>query len=70
MGIVQYVDLPEEDQPPWCRRLTAAEKRVLDRLPMDERRVQRDVYRRKVYWQLQRDGFVRWTLGGILVRTR
>lgn len=70
MGIVQYADLPEEDQPPWCRRLTAAEEAALDRLPLTLREVQRDVHRRKVYWHLQRDRYVRWTDGGVLVRTR
>jgi len=70
MGIVQYPDAPEEDQPPWCRPLTTAEKAVLDRLPLGQREVDRDTRRRKVYWHLQRDRFVRWTDGGVLVRTR
>ena len=68
MGPVVYEDLPESDQPPWCRRLTPAEKRLLDRLPMGEDRVRRDVYRQKVYVKLIADGFARWTPGKVLAR--
>jgi len=67
MGPIVYADLPEEDQPPWCRRVTPAEKQAIDRLPLRERDVDADVTRRMLWWRLQRDRLVRWTVGGVLV---
>lgn len=69
MGPIVYQDLPEEDQPPWCRALTPAEQRVLDRLPMGVEEAEREVRRRNVYRKLVADGLARWTTDKMLVRT-
>ncbi len=69
MGPIVYIDLPEEDQPVWCRVLTRAEQRLLDRLPMGADEAKRDVRRRSVYRKLIADGLARWTTDKMLVRT-
>jgi hypothetical protein len=69
MGPIVYIDLPEEDQPVWCRVLTSAEQRLLDRLPLGADEAARDVRRRSVYRKLIADGLARWTTGNVLVRT-
>jgi len=70
MGLVFYPDLPEADQPSWCRRLTAAEKRALDVLPRSRKDVVEDTRRRTVYARLLAERYVRWTDTGVLVRLR
>jgi hypothetical protein len=67
MGPITHHDLPEVDQPPWCRPLTRAEKQAIDRLPLHESQIRADTYRRKLWWRLQQDRLVRWAIGGILV---
>lgn len=70
MGLVEFDELPEDAKPPWCRPLTKAEQRLLDRLPLGRRDVERDTRRRLVYVHLLRDRYVRWTDGDILIRLR
>ena len=70
MGIVFYLDLPEDDQPPWCRRLTAAEQRALDVLPRSRKDVADDIRRRTVYARLLAERYVRWTDADVLIRLR
>jgi len=67
MGLVFYEDLPEADQPPWCRRLTVAERRAIDLLPRSRSEVDEDTRRSTVYTRLLAEHYVRWTDAGILV---
>jgi hypothetical protein len=75
MGFVEFEDLPEEAKPVWCTPLTLAEKRALDRLPLHESDIRKDIYRQSMWKRLLKKRYVRWEsfpqpIGSRLVRIR